>query len=69
LIRMFSFVGDTVLDPFSGTSTTTIAAIASGRNSVGYEIDDHYVCLARHRILEKTGALFSHARLETFDLC
>ncbi|TVS11605.1 MAG: site-specific DNA-methyltransferase [Planctomycetaceae bacterium] len=69
LIRMFSFVGDTVLDPFSGTSTTTIAAIASGRNSVGYEIDHHYVCLARQRISEKTGALFSHARLEIFDLC
>jgi len=69
LIRMFSFVGDTVLDPFSGTGTTTIAAIACGRNSIGYEIDDHYVALARRRISDRTSNLFSHASVETFDLC
>ena len=39
LIRMFSFVGDTVLDPFLGTGTTTLAAMQNGRNSMGYEID------------------------------
>ena len=39
LINMFSVKGDSVLDPFLGTGTTTIAALASGRNSVGYEID------------------------------
>ncbi|MBL4587596.1 MAG: site-specific DNA-methyltransferase [Flavobacteriales bacterium] len=39
LINMYSVKGDTVLDPFLGTGTTTFAAIASGRNSVGYEID------------------------------
>ena len=69
LIRMFSFVGDTILDPFSGTGTTTIAAIACGRHSIGYEIDDHYVSLARRRILEKTGELLSRACMETVDLC
>jgi DNA modification methylase len=69
LIRMFSFVGDTVLDPFSGTGTTTIAAIACGRNSIGYEIDEHYVSLARRRISDKTNDLLSHARMEAFDLC
>ncbi len=69
LIRMFSFVGDTVLDPFSGMGTTTIAAISSGRNSIGYEIDDHYVSLARRRISDRTGGLLSHAGMETFDLC
>ncbi len=42
LIRMFSFVGDTVLDPFLGTGTTTIAAKRHGRNSVGFEIDPTY---------------------------
>lgn len=67
LIRMFSFVGDTVLDPFSGTGTTTVAAIDCGRNSVGYEIDDHYVSLARRRVAERTEALLSRASLETFD--
>lgn len=39
LINMYSVKGDTVLDPFSGTGTTTLAAMASGRNSLGYEID------------------------------
>ena len=39
LINMYSAKGDTVLDPFLGTGTTTAAAIASGRNSIGYEID------------------------------
>jgi DNA modification methylase len=68
LIRMFSFVGDVVLDPFSGTGTTTIAAIASGRHSIGYEIDPHYIGIARRRISENTEALLSKASLETFDL-
>ena len=39
LVNMFSVKGDWVLDPFLGTGTTTIASIASGRNSIGYEID------------------------------
>lgn len=39
LIKMFSFVGDTVLDPFMGSGTTGIAARRCGRNSVGYEIN------------------------------
>ncbi len=50
LIRMFSFVGDTVLDPFLGTGTTTLAAMQNGRNSVGYEIDKSYLAYARKRI-------------------
>ncbi|WP_375181428.1 DNA-methyltransferase [Chryseobacterium sp.] len=39
LINMYSLQGDTVLDPFLGTGTTTLAAIATNRNSIGYEID------------------------------
>ncbi len=54
LIRMFSFAGDTVLDPFLGTGTTTIAAIRSGRNSVGVEIDPTYLADAEARIRERT---------------
>jgi DNA modification methylase len=42
LIRMFSFVGDTVLDPFSGTATTSVAACRWGRNSMAFEVDDTY---------------------------
>lgn len=43
LVRMFTFVGDTVLDPFTGTGTTNLAAATWGRNSVGIEIDPQYV--------------------------
>ena len=39
LINMYSVKGDTVLDPFLGTGTTMAAAMTSGRNSFGYEID------------------------------
>ncbi len=42
LIRMFSFVGDTVLDPFMGTGTSNLAAADLGRNSVGIEVEPAY---------------------------
>lgn len=42
LINMFSVIGDKVLDPFLGTGTTIKAAILTGRNSVGYEIDETF---------------------------
>jgi DNA modification methylase len=50
LIRMFSFVGDTVLDPFAGTGTTAVAAARSGRNSIGVEIEPGYIQVARERL-------------------
>ena len=59
LIRMFSFAGDTVVDPFMGTGTTNAAAARWGRNSIGYEIDKHYFEIARSRVAEATGGLFS----------
>jgi DNA modification methylase len=64
LIRMFSFVGDTVLDPFLGTGTTTVAAAKSGRNSVGYEVDENYFEMAHKRVVNETGTLFSKATIE-----
>lgn len=63
LIRMFSFVGDTVLDPFLGTGTTTVAAAACGRNSIGFEIDESYLGLAQKRVVEKTAGLFAVANV------
>lgn len=50
LIRMFSFAGDTVLDPFAGSCSTLIAAMRTGRNSIGVEIEESYVELARSRL-------------------
>jgi modification methylase len=52
LIRMFSFAGDTVLDPFAGTGSTGLAALASGRNSIGNEIEPQYLEIARRRLTE-----------------
>ena len=52
LVRMFSFVGDTVLDPFLGTGTTTIAAAQWGRNSIGVEVDPDYFDLLCSRITD-----------------
>jgi len=63
LVRMFSFVGDTVLDPFLGTGTTAVAAAKCGRNSIGVEVDPHYLALAERRIQEETRGLFGHARV------
>jgi DNA modification methylase len=63
LIRMFSFVGDTILDPFLGTGTTTVAAAKWGRNSIGFEVDNHYFKLAQKRIHEDTSSLFSTAHI------
>lgn len=53
LIQMFSFVGDTVLDPFVGTGTTNLAAAHHGRNSIGVEIDPAYLSLSAKRLAEK----------------
>ncbi len=50
LIRLFSFAGDTVLDPFAGTGSTSIAAINTGRNSIACDIEPEYVKIARGRI-------------------
>jgi len=63
LIRMFSFVGDTVLDPFLGTGTTTVAAAKSGRHSIGIEVDEHYFDLAHKRIANETSSLFSETTI------
>jgi DNA modification methylase len=52
LIRMFSFANDTVLDPFSGTGTTAVAAARWGRNSIGVEIEPTYQTLAHQRLRE-----------------
>lgn len=50
LTRMFSFVGDTVVDPFAGTGTTAVAAMELGRNSISVEIDPSYVDLIEKRL-------------------
>jgi DNA modification methylase len=61
LINMYSLQNDTVLDPFLGTGTTTLAAIAANRNSVGYEIDPIFLDIIQENILsENLNYLNSH---------
>ncbi len=66
LIRMFSFAGDTVLDPFAGTGSTTIAAVREGRNSIGNEIDLEYLAFASKAAKQEAdkGRLFGATQAE-----
>ncbi len=50
LVKMFSFVGDTVLDPFLGSGTTSLAAMNLTRNSIGYEINEEYLAVIKKRL-------------------
>jgi modification methylase len=56
---MFSFVGDTVLDPFMGTGTTNVAAAKWGRHSLGVEVDPRYFDIAVKRLDTETPKLIS----------
>jgi DNA modification methylase len=61
LVRMFSFVGDVVLDPFAGSGSTILAAQRAGRHSIGNEVDPKYFRDAAKRIRAEfeQGSLFS----------
>jgi len=61
LVRMFSFAGDTVLDPFMGTGTTNLAASRWGRNSIGFEIEPGYLAMARRRLEDANQPQLSFA--------
>jgi modification methylase len=63
LIRMFSFVGDTVLDPFLGSGTTALAAWQAGRSSLGVEVDEEYFRAAARRFRQHAATLSSHHEL------
>lgn len=58
LIMMFSFVGDTVLDPFLGSGTTSLAAKNSNRNSIGYEINEIFLSIIKEKLGLKQNAIF-----------
>jgi DNA modification methylase len=62
---MFSFVGDTVLDPFMGTGTTNLACARYGRNSIGIELDARYFEIARQRVGEHAADLYLTSTITT----
>lgn len=57
-IEMFTFVGDTVLDPFLGSGTTSIAAMLTNRNSIGYEINEGFLEIIKDKLKINGDALF-----------
>jgi len=63
LVRMFSFIGDTVLDPFCGTGTTMVAALKYDRNSIGVEIDPEYCRTAASYLKAESCNLFSDVEI------
>jgi len=63
---MFSFWDDTVLDPFSGTGTTSVAALKSGRNSVGVEISPRYARMAAKSLRKESESLFAEHNVNYF---
>jgi site-specific DNA-methyltransferase (adenine-specific) len=63
LVRMFSFVGDTVLDPFCGSGTVMVAALRNGRHSLGVEIDLEYCRMAAASLKTENSDLFSKSEL------
>ena len=63
LVRMFSFTGDTVLDPFCGSGTTMVAALRTGRNSIGLDIDPDYCRMAARYLKAENADLFATSKL------
>jgi len=63
LVRMFSFTGDTVLDPFCGSGTTMIAALRTGRNSIGIDIEPEYCRMAARYLKAESADLFATSKL------
>lgn len=64
LIRMFSYVGDTVLDPFLGSGTTSLAAKNLSRNSVGYEISSKFTPIIKNKLKVSEHDIFGDATYE-----
>ena len=67
LIKMFSFVKDTVLDPFLGSGTTSLAAKNLGRNSIGYEISNEFLPLMKNKLGINQKSLFGDDLFEIIE--
>jgi len=64
LIKMFSFIGDIILDPFLGSGTTSLAAKNLGRNSIGYEINEDFLPIIKEKLGVKQNHIFQQATFE-----
>jgi DNA modification methylase len=66
LIKMYTYVGETVLDPFMGSGSTARAAL-EGRNSVGYEINDELEEMIRRKVIGDNVSLFEDENAATVE--
>ena len=67
LIKMFSFVGDTVLDPFLGSGTTTLAAKNLNRNSIGYEVNKKFLPIIKEKVGINKKELIQNTEFEIIE--
>lgn len=67
LIKMFSFVGETVLDPFAGSGTTLLAAKHLGRNSIGYEINKEFASIIKEKLSVNQQTFDDDAQISFFE--
>jgi len=63
LIKMFSFAGETVLDPFVGSGTTSLAAKHLGRNSIGYEINKDFAPIIKEKLCDDQISLYDESQV------
>lgn len=67
LIKMFSFAGETVFDPFLGSGTTSLAAKKLGRNSIGYEINKNYSEIIRNKLVSEQMSILDNSEVSFYD--
>lgn len=67
LIKMFSFVGDTILDPFLGSGTTSLAAKNLNRNSAGYEINSEFIPVIKRKLSVNENKIFEEHSYEILN--
>jgi len=67
LIKMFSFVGDTILDPFLGSGTTALASKNLDRNSIGYEINKEFIPVIQNKLGVNEGKMFEEHTYDFFE--
>ena len=67
LIKMFSFVGETVFDPFAGSGTTSLAAKNLGRNSIGYEINKDFAPIIKEKLCNNQLVLGENSTVSFYE--
>jgi site-specific DNA-methyltransferase (adenine-specific) len=67
LIKMFSFINETILDPFLGSGTTSLAAYKLERNSIGFEINEEFLPIIKNKLQSDNGLKFDEFKFEVIN--